>query len=79
MNVTLTKIGTVELGIDGADEYVLLKSEDDMDADAMHNWLLELYYRQTNRPGGYFCTSVLILPHPNLNTYVGAIQHRYDV
>jgi hypothetical protein len=79
MNVTLTKIGTIEHGIDGTDEYVLLKCEDDMDADAMHNWLLELSYRQTSRPGGYFCTSVLILPHSNPDTYVGVIHHRYDV
>lgn len=80
-DIRITPIGTIEQGIDGRDEYVLITSMDDaLDADFAHDWLLPQVYRESLRPGGYFCTSVTIMPHPlATNQCVAIIHHRYDV
>lgn len=81
MNVAIQNIGIIHMGIDGDDQYVLLKCDEDTDADAMHNWLLEQYYHDTNIPGEYFCTSVTIMPHAYAHPgkYIGIVHHRFDV
>ncbi len=76
-----THIGTIPLGIDGSDEYILLtRSDDDLDHDTAREWLLPLVYRESMRPGGYFCTSVSIVPyHLAANKCLAIIHHRFDV
>ena len=80
-DIRITPIGTVEQGIDGRDEYVLITSMDDaLDVDFAREWLLPQVYRESMRPGGYFCTSVTIMSHPlATNRCVAIIHHRYDV
>ena len=81
MDIRLTNIGDIDQGIDGRDQYVRLRRlDDDLDLDAAHNWLRERYYHRTGRIGGYFCTSVTIVPLPHNNSEcIGIIHHRYDV
>jgi len=45
----------------------------------MHNWLHQRHYWESNRPGGYFCTSVQVVKHAHVGKYIGIIYHRYDV
>ena len=77
----LTLIGDIDQGIDGRDQYVRIKRlDDDLDLDLAHDWLRQRYYHRTGRPGGYFCTSVTIVPLPhNISECIGIIHHRYDV
>lgn len=78
--ITITPIGSIDQGIDGKDEYVLLtRKDDDLDADTAHNWLLPQVYRESLRPGGYFCTSVGISTTDQPNKVIAVIHHRYDV
>jgi len=77
--ITVQTIGKIGIGIDGADQYVLLRCDEDASDDQIHNWLLERCYRDTNTPGGYFCHRVTILPHLDSDSRIGIIHHRYDV
>jgi hypothetical protein len=79
--IQMTTIGEISQGIDGRDQYVRLRSvDDDIDLDHAHNWLLEMFYRESLRPGGYFCDRVTIVPLPyNTSECIGIIYHRYDV
>jgi hypothetical protein len=79
--ITMFPIGKVDQGIDGSDEYVLLtRTDDDLDQQTARDWLLPLVYRESLRPGGYFCTSVTIVPKPyNDNQCIAIIHHRFDV
>lgn len=77
----LTPIGDIDQGIDGRDQYVRIRRlDDDLDLDHTYNWLLEQFYRESFVPGGYFCTSVTIVPVPHSTSEcIGIIHHRYDV
>lgn len=81
--ILMQTIGNIHKGVDGTDQYVLLKRvDDDLDADTAHDWLLRRYYHDSTHPGGYFCTSVTIIPVPvpyARNEYIGIVHHRYDV
>lgn len=79
MNIEIEHIGRILRGIDGNDEYVLMSCDEDTSADAMHNWLHQRHYWESNRPGGYFCTSVQVVKHAHVGKYIGIIYHRYDV
>ncbi len=79
--ISITPIGSIELGIDGRDEYLLLsRSDDDLYETDAREWLLPQVYRESMRPGGYFCTDVTIMPRPyRANQCVAIIHHRHDV
>jgi hypothetical protein len=79
MNVDIENIGSIEHGIEGRDQYVLMRCDEDTSVDDLQNWLHQRHYRESNRPGGYFCTSVQVVPHPHVGKYIGIICHRYDV
>lgn len=83
LDIRIQIIGNIDKGIDGIDQYVLLKRvDDDLDADTAHDWLLRRYYHDSTQPGGYFCKSVSIIPVPipyASNEYIGIVHHRYDV
>lgn len=80
-DIRIQIIGNIDKGIDGIDQYVLLKCiDDDLDADTAHDWLLRRYYHDSTQPGRYFCKSVSIVPIPHAsNGCIGIIHHRYDV
>ena len=79
-----TKIGTIEKGIDGGDEYLRI----DLDETDPENWKLpevtkylnEMYWCGSRHPGAYFCDSVTVMPNPlNDKSFVAVIHHQYDV
>lgn len=74
-------IGTIDNGIDGYDQYVLITDRcEALNLDEVHNWLLELSCYSTDRPGGSFCNLVTIVPKPDYpHECIGIIHHRYDV
>jgi hypothetical protein len=79
--IEIIPIGTIDDGIDGSDEYVLMiRKDDDMTLEQAHNHLLPLYYRECTRPGGYFCTRVSVVhAEYSQNRVIGTIHHSYDV
>lgn len=81
MEIKVAKIGVIDQGIDGRDEYVLLtRSDDELTPEQAENWLLDRVYRHTDRPGGYFCNTVLATQAPSsTNAVICIVQHRYDV
>lgn len=80
-DVQVERIGSISMGIDGTDEYVRIRRrDDDLDLAETHEWLLSRHYRDSARPGDYFCTSVTIVPMPHFNDEcIGIIHHRFDV
>lgn len=77
--IRITPIGVIELGIDGRDQYVLLRRlDDDLTPEQAREWMLPQVYRESMAPGGYFCNSVTILPRHE-SECVAIIHHRYDV
>lgn len=75
------KIGSVSLGVDGADEYLAVRDmEDAIDPAALEDWMLERHYVAGGGAGSYFCHSVRVLPDPiHDNRAVVIVCHRYDV
>lgn len=80
-DIRITRIGDIPQGVDGRDEYALLtRLDDDLTEDFAHEWLLPQVFRDTSTAGGYYCTSVTIIPCPNVdNEVIAIIHHRYDV
>jgi hypothetical protein len=81
MEITITKIGIVDDGIDGSDEYVLLvRKDDDLTPEQAIEFLLPRYYSECRRPGGYFCTAVrAVQVQYSANRVICTVEHRYDV
>ena len=74
----ITRIGAIEKGVDGTDEYILIKDvEDDINVDDVYELMMSRYYRDTNVPGGYFCNNINIIPKAN-NEVIAIVEHRYD-
>jgi hypothetical protein len=82
MQVHIQKIGRVELGVDGTDEYLLVKSitADSFDYEELQEYMLGLYYTECRGPGSYFCNSVRIHKDGIFDDQcIVVVQHRYDV
>ncbi len=79
IDVVVTKIGIVDAGIDGRDEYLLLRNrEGDLSPDQAIAYLRPLVYREGRGPGSYFCTTVSAV-QTQYNTAICIVEHRYDV
>lgn len=81
MEIKITKIGKIDNGIDGSDEYVLLtRLDDELTPDQAVDWLHPKVYRECSHPGGYFCRTVLAVQAAySHNEVICTIQHRYDI
>ena len=77
----ITRIGTIDHGIDGSDEYLSVRDrEQEIDRQHLARLLDRRYYCRSSRPGGYFCTMQRIIPDPvHDNRCIVIVQHRYDV
>ena len=78
----LQVIGDVDQGINGRDQYVLIKDlEDEINLDDVRNFAEENFCYDTNRPGGAFCYRITVVPASPLhnNQCIAIIHHRYDV
>lgn len=77
---TITRIGSVEQGIDGNDEYLLvMDGEENKTTDEVEQDFFEAYYRDTDTAGAYFCHYVTVVELPSNNEWIVIIHHRYDV
>lgn len=74
-------IGSVHLGVDGRDEYVLLKCKtDDVTPEIAREYFASRVFRESSHPGGYFCNTVRTQMKENSsNECICIIEHRYDV
>lgn len=77
----MQRIGKIEMGIDGCDEYILLTNDEDtLTPEQAEDWLLPQVYRDSYHAGGYFCRHVSATPVPfRDNQVIAIIHHRYDV
>jgi len=76
----ITRIGRVEQGIDGNDEYLLVTDlEDTKTTDEVESDFFQAYYRDTDTAGAYFCHYVTVVELPADNEWIVVIHHRYDV
>jgi len=79
MTIQVTKIGNIDNGIDGSEEYLLLtNSEDDLTEDQAWDYLHPLVYRDTDIAGAYFCHTVRTLQKTD-NQVVCIVYHQYNV
>jgi hypothetical protein len=79
MTINITKIGSIDNGIDGSDEYLLLTdTEDDLTENDAWEYLYPLVYRDTDTAGAYFCHHVKAMQKTD-NTVVCIVYHQYNV
>jgi hypothetical protein len=76
-----TSIGTISNGIDGHDEYILVKSiEDDITPAQARDYLMPFFYKRSSHPGGYFCDMISVTPvQYSTNEVIATVHHRYDI
>lgn len=74
-------IGSDDNGIDGKDDYILLKRKGDvLTPEQAKHWLEQRYYKQSSRPGGHFCTDFRVMQiQYSESEVVGIVCHRWDV
>jgi len=79
MTIQITKIGSIDNGIDGSDEYLLLTdTEDNLTENDAWEYLYPLVYRDTDTAGAYFCHHVKAMQKTD-NTVVCIVYHQYNV
>jgi hypothetical protein len=79
MTIKITKIGSIDNGIDGSDEYLLLTdTEDNLTENDAWEYLYPLVYRDTDTAGAYFCHHVKAMQKTD-NTVVCIVYHQYNV
>jgi hypothetical protein len=78
LEIKTTIIGTIDNGCDGAQQYILLKClNDDLSELQAYQWLWPQVYKDTNRPGGYFCHIVETIQKTD-NQVICIVHHEYD-
>tara|TARA_R110000868_G_scaffold395861_1_gene667838 strand:+ start:651 stop:890 length:240 start_codon:yes stop_codon:yes gene_type:complete len=79
MTIKIVKIGNIDNGIDGSDEYLLLTdTEDNLTENQAWEYLHPLVYRDTDTAGAYFCHYVKALQKTD-NSVVCIVYHQYNV
>lgn len=75
------KIGEINHGIHGRDEYLLAKGiEDEINESELEEIYLSRFYRDWyDFPGNYFCHQITVQKMPFGNEAIIVIHHRYDV
>lgn len=79
MNFAVQQIGSIDRGIDGNDEYLLIKSDEETSPEDIRRYLLDTWAWDCRGAGQYFCSGVDVTPHAQAGKYIGIIYHRYDV
>jgi hypothetical protein len=77
---TVEKIGLIDHGCDGSSEYLLVTNPDDETTpDQVIDFLLPLYYRDTQTPGAYFCHTITATHYPHsLSKVIAVVHHQYN-
>ena len=79
--IKFRKIGVIDNGIDGRDEYLMLtRLDDDMTPEQAHDWLHPQVFRESTQPGSYFCRTVMVVQAQySTNQVICTVQNRYDI
>ncbi len=79
-NYKVQTIGVIDNGIDGSDQYLLITVDNDSaTTEEVEHEFLNLYYRDTSQPGGYFCHTVTVQRKSySDHEFIVIIHHRYD-
>jgi len=78
---TIQQIGNIDNGIDGRDEYVLVKAIDgeEHSIEVIRAWVLGMVYSACRGAGGYYCDTVAVTKQEHSdNEFICTICHRYD-
>lgn len=80
MDIVVTTIGVVDQGIDGRDEYLLLRNrEGDLTPEQATAFLLPLVHRRGGWAGAYFCNTVrAVQAQYSTDSVICTVEHRYD-
>ena len=82
MTYELLVIGTVDEGIDGSDEYILVRGPrgEEINLTEAQEQVMKTRYSECRRPGGYFCTSSTVMPKKYYsNEAIVIVHHAYDI
>ena len=78
--VSKEKIGVINMGIDGKDEYVLMRISGKATLQEFKDYLNDRYRCDSSYPGAWFCSGVSVMPKPYFNDeFVVIIHDRMDV
>jgi hypothetical protein len=72
----IQRIGCVEHGIDGWDDYILVKTQDVINLDEVRDFMEESHY--CDGSGLYFCNSLKVIRDGDYSAIV-IVYHRADV
>lgn len=80
-NYKVQTIGVIDNGNEGSDQYLLVTIDNDFaTTEEIEHEFLKVYYRDTNRAGGYFCHAVTAQKKSySDHEFIVIIHHRYDV
>lgn len=77
---TIKRIGRVELGIDGSDEFYQVQCLTPINKDHLYDLFVEKFYQETyQEAGGYYCKCFEIYLSDYEYNAVVKVEHRYDV
>ncbi len=81
MELKIQKIGIISLGMDGSDEYLLVRVVDGEATESqLYGEIMPRYYRDCSHHGGYFCSSITIVKQQySGDDFIVTVHHRYDV
>lgn len=82
MNITVEKIGSINLRIDAYDEYFLITDKDhnDLDMSSLDEYLYDRYAYESSYPGDWFCTMIYSMPDKfSSSKAIAVFCHRQDV
>ncbi len=80
MSFTYEKIGFLDKGIDGKDEYIKVTADGAIDYKVLREEIENQYFRECSHPGSYFCTSMRIHKDEWFDDEcIVVVQHRYDI
>lgn len=78
LEIKTTTIGTIDNGCDGSETYILLTClNDSLSENEAHQWLMPQVYRDTDRPGGYFCHIVETIQKRD-NQVLCIVHHEFN-
>ena len=78
LEIRAQTIGTVDNGVDGSEQYILLTCLNDaLSENEAHAWLYPKVYRDTDTPGAYFCHIVETIQKRD-NEVLCIVHHQFN-
>lgn len=80
MKMVAETIGTVSLGIDGSDQYLLVHTTEEATEKDVTEYYLPRVYKNTDIGGAYYCCDITVIKKKYLSDeFILIIHHRYNV